>query len=317
MEEGWQRLTERGSLLKKQTTSKKHQVVVKREQLSKMEAMLNHEEVTICVLDAQAQELMEKAKQMFAAAEGHGEANIKAQENLKNQAIAISHWEQAVVELEQELQEKEEEVDNMLEHGHNELSSCEADLDTHKTTLEADRKKLGDLRREVLAHELTADLKPNHLAFREKEMADREKQQAVTQPQAAWAIDWDFLGQIETALVLLGFRPLHSGEPVQEVTTMLPWLDSIWVKMLKLEEVVCHQLEAKGHILVEKVVEHVLTCFQSGDHIISLDMVMLRPVAGIEEAASSDVQEATKVKVECTIVDPLGGVARSLRTSTT
>jgi hypothetical protein len=236
-------------------------VVVKREQLSKMEAMLNHEEVTIYVLDAQAQELMEKAKQMFAAAEGHGEANIKAQENLKNQAIAISHWEQEVVELEKELQEKEEEVDNMLEHGHNELSSCEADLDTHKTTLEADRKKLGDLRREVLAHELTADLKPNHLAFREKEMADREKQQAVTQPQAAWAIDWDFLGQIETALVLLGFRPLHSGEPVQEVTTMLPWLDSIWVKMLKLEEVVCHQLEAKGHILVEKVVEHVLTCF--------------------------------------------------------
>jgi hypothetical protein len=47
-----------------------------------------------------------------------------------------------VVEREHELQEKEEEVTNTLERGHRELSCREADLDTHETTLEADRKSL-------------------------------------------------------------------------------------------------------------------------------------------------------------------------------
>jgi hypothetical protein len=50
-------------------------------------------------------------------------------------------------------------------------------------------------------------------------------------------------------------------EPVQEVSTMVPLLDSIGAKMLKLEEVICDQLEAKGHILSDQVAEHVLTCF--------------------------------------------------------
>jgi hypothetical protein len=40
-----------------------------------------------------------------------------------------------------------------------------------------DRKSLGDLRAKVLACELTAELKANHLAFRE-ELADKEKRLA-------------------------------------------------------------------------------------------------------------------------------------------
>jgi hypothetical protein len=43
-----------------------------------MEAVLKQEEVTIGLLDAQAQELMEKAKELFTVAEACGEANIKA-----------------------------------------------------------------------------------------------------------------------------------------------------------------------------------------------------------------------------------------------
>jgi hypothetical protein len=38
------------------------------------------------------------------------------------------------------------------------------------------QKSLVDLRVEVLAYELTADLKANHLALRERELAAREKQ---------------------------------------------------------------------------------------------------------------------------------------------
>jgi hypothetical protein len=119
---------------------------------------------------------------LFAVAEAHGEANIKAKEDLNKQAIAAAHQEQVVAEREQELQEKEEEVASMLECGRSELSSHEANLDTQETTLEVDRKSLGDLRMEVLAHAFATDLEANHLAFREKELADKEKQLAVTQP---------------------------------------------------------------------------------------------------------------------------------------
>jgi hypothetical protein len=146
-----------------------------------MEVMLKQEEIAIGLLDAQAQELMEKAKELYAAAEACGEVNIKAQEVLNEQVIAITHQEQAVAEQEQELQEEKEDVTGTLERGCNELLSREADHDTHETTLEVDWKSMGDLCMAVLAHELTADLKANHLAFREKELADREKQLAITQ----------------------------------------------------------------------------------------------------------------------------------------
>jgi hypothetical protein len=75
---------------------------------------------------------------------------------------------------------------------------------------------------------------------------------------------------------------------------VLPLLDSAGAKMLKLEEVVCDQLEVEGHVLAEKVVEHMLMCFRSWDPVVSLDPVMLGPVAWIEKAASCGVQEAVK-----------------------
>jgi hypothetical protein len=55
----------------------------------------------------------------------------------------------------------------MLVCGRSELSSREANLDTRETTLEVDRRSLGDLHVNILAHELTVD--------REKELADMEK----------------------------------------------------------------------------------------------------------------------------------------------
>jgi hypothetical protein len=76
IEEEQQRLPQWGSLLKKWTTSAKQQAAAEQEWLSKMEAVLKPEEVTIGLLDTQAQELMEKAKDLFAAAKAHGEANI-------------------------------------------------------------------------------------------------------------------------------------------------------------------------------------------------------------------------------------------------
>jgi hypothetical protein len=62
-----------------------------------MEVVLK-QEVTINLLDAQAQELMEKAKELYIAAEARSNANIKAQEDLNGQAIAIAQQEQMVAE---------------------------------------------------------------------------------------------------------------------------------------------------------------------------------------------------------------------------
>jgi hypothetical protein len=90
-------------------------------------------------------------------------------------------------------------------------------------------------------------------------------------------------------LVPLGFSPLHFGEPVQEVSIAFSLLDFVGAKMLKVEEVVGNQLEAEGHVLVEKVAEHVLTCLWSRDPIISMDPVVLRPIAATYEAASSSL----------------------------
>jgi hypothetical protein len=74
------------------------------------------------------------------------------------------------------VQEKEEEITSMLDRERSKLSSRETDLDTHEAALEVNQKSLADLRMEVLAHELAANLKANHLDFWERELADREKQ---------------------------------------------------------------------------------------------------------------------------------------------
>jgi hypothetical protein len=72
----------------------------------------------------------------------------------------------------------------MLDREHSELSSHEADLNTREPALEEDQKRLADLRTEVLARKLAAVLKANHLAFREMELAHREKQLPTTLPRS-------------------------------------------------------------------------------------------------------------------------------------
>jgi hypothetical protein len=133
-----------------------------------------------------------------------------------------------------------------------------------------------------------------------------EKQLAETQPrelaavrqrveelQAAQAVKvqkvWDFLGQTEIALVPLGFRPLRSGDPVQDVSVALLLLNSAGTKMLKLEEVIGGQLEEEGCALVQVVAEHMLARFRSRDPQLSLEPVVEEPIVETEEAARADV----------------------------
>jgi hypothetical protein len=106
---------------------------------------------------------------------------------------------------------------------------------------------------------------------------------------------WDFLGQTEMALAPLSFSPVFSGEPAQEVSIVLPMLDSGGAKMLTLEEVISEQLESKGRILVEKVAEHGLTCFQSWNPNISLEPMVQGPTVEVKEAAMASIQDTAKI----------------------
>jgi hypothetical protein len=76
------------------------------------------------------------------------------------------------------------------------------------------------------------------------------------------------------ALAPLSFSPVHSREPTREVSNVFPVLDSAGAMMLMLEELVGEQLEGEGHVLAEKVVEHVLMCFWSWDLNASLEPVV-------------------------------------------
>jgi hypothetical protein len=88
---------------------------------------------------------------------------------------------------------------------------------------------------------------------------------------------WVFLGQTEAALVPLGFNPLHSEVPTEEVDDVLPLLDKAGAKLFQLEEVIDSRQEEEGPALAEVVAEHVLLCFYSWNPQASLEHVVQRP----------------------------------------
>jgi hypothetical protein len=72
---------------------------------------------------------------------------------------------------------------------------------------------------------------------------------------------WEFLSQSETTLLPPGFSLVRPKDLVEEISVVLPLLDSTRAKMLQLEEVIGSQVEAEGHVLAEEVAEHMLMCF--------------------------------------------------------
>jgi hypothetical protein len=97
--------------------------------------------------------------------------------------------------------------------------------------------------------------------------------------------------------VHLGISPLRTGDPVEEVSITLLLPDSAGAKMLKLEEVICGQLEVEGRALVEAVAMYVLTCFQSWVPQISPEPVAQGSITKTEEAARADFQDTMKLLV--------------------
>jgi hypothetical protein len=78
LDEEWQCLVKWGSPLKKRTTFEKEKVVKKRVWLNKMEVVLKQEEIAIGLLNIEAEEPMEKGKELYATTRARADANIKA-----------------------------------------------------------------------------------------------------------------------------------------------------------------------------------------------------------------------------------------------
>jgi hypothetical protein len=51
----------------------------------------------------------------------------------------------------------------------------------------------------------------------------------------------------------------------------------------------------EARVLAEKVAEHILTCFQGRDPIVSLDPLALRPTIETDKAARGSIPEAAKI----------------------
>jgi hypothetical protein len=117
-----------------------------------------------------------------------------------------------------------------------------------------EQERLRKMREDLLTRELAISSQEGslehcttELAAREKQLAEREVQEltatckVVEEVQATHAAEaqkvWDFLGHTETALVPLVFSPIRSGGPAQEMSQVLPALDSAGARILTLEEV--------------------------------------------------------------------------------
>ena len=122
---------------------------------------------------------------------------------------------------------------------------------------------------------------------------------AGVQRVAAWA------GEASTALVSLGMSPIPVSELLTSISDALPVLDSAADRLRRLDQILGALLEAKGGRLCRAVIEYVLTCFRSHDPAISLEPVIVGPVADTEDAAREGVQDTVAVVAERFQRDPV------------
>jgi hypothetical protein len=109
--------------------------------------------------------------------------------------------------------------------------------------------------------------------------------------------------------VPLGFSPLRTRDPMEEVSVALPVLDSVGAKMLRLEDGGGGQLEVEGRSPTKAVVEYVLTCFRSRDPQMSVEPVVQGPIAEMAEVAHADIEDTAKLvpeRFECQSEDTYG-----------
>jgi hypothetical protein len=98
--------------------------------------------------------------------------------------------------------------------------------------------------------------------------------------------------------VPLGMSPIPVSQLPTSISAALPMLDSTADRLQRLDQVLDARLEAEGGRLYQAVIEYILTCFQSHDPAISLELVIAGPVADTEDAAREGVQDTVEVVAE-------------------
>jgi hypothetical protein len=115
---------------------------------------------------------------------------------------------------------------------------------------------------------------------------------AGVQRIAAWT------DEASTALVPLGVSPILVSELPASIFDALPVLDSTANRLRRLDQILGARLEAKGGKLCQAVIEYILTCFRSHDPAISLEPVIVGPMADTEDAAREGIQDAVVLVAE-------------------
>jgi hypothetical protein len=92
--------------------------------------------------------------------------------------------------------------------------------------------------------------------------------------------------------------PIPVSQLPTSISAALPMLDSTADRLQRLDQVLDARLEAEGGRLYQAVIEYILTCFQSHDPAISLELVIAGPVADTEDAAREGVQDTVEVVAE-------------------
>jgi hypothetical protein len=100
------------------------------------------------------------------------------------------------------------------------------------------------------------------------------------------------LGQADAALASFGFSPIWGGDAAPKAGVVLPLLDSAGRKVPQLVEAIGSRLEEEGRTLAQAVADHVLMCFRSRDHSISLEPAVQGPIEGSAEAARDGIEDA-------------------------
>jgi hypothetical protein len=121
---------------------------------------------------------------------------------------------------------------------------------------------------------------------------------AGVQRITAWA------GEASTALVPLGMSPIPVSELPTSISDALPVLDCAADRLRRLDQILRARLEAEGGKLCRAVIEYVLTCFRSHNPAISLEPVIVGPVATSEDAAWESVQDVVELVAERFQRDP-------------
>jgi hypothetical protein len=105
---------------------------------------------------------------------------------------------------------------------------------------------------------------------------------------AAWA------SEASTTLVPLGVSPIPVSRPPATISDALPVLDSGADHLHHLDQILGTRLEAEGSRLCRAVIEYILTCFRSHNPTISLEPMLIGPVADTEDAAQEAVQDVVE-----------------------